>query len=163
MYFPNPLGITLTFTSITFTFLFYSSRFFDICFFLIASLRNFFDLVFRKTTSFCRSLSQATFDLQKKCFFFLPTLLHSSRQHLRLHNRCLHIYYESTSCIHGSTFSCTCIHFQHNQSRKNHFPGLLSIPTLFCKFCRCFLNSLVWVWFSVVSLGFHELYPQSKC
>ena len=72
MYFPNPLGITLTFTSITFTFLFYSSRFFDICFFFIASLRNFFDLVFRKTTSFCRSLSQATFDLQKKCFFFCP-------------------------------------------------------------------------------------------
>ena len=48
-------------------------------FFFIASLRNFIDFVFGKTTSFGRSLSQATFDdagicnLQMKCFFYHPS------------------------------------------------------------------------------------------
>ena len=80
-------------------------------------------------------------DLQKECF--LPTLPDFSRLHLYFRNRCLHIYYEPTSCIHGCTFSYTCIIFPHNQCRKNHFPGLLLILKLFCRFCRCFLNPLV--------------------
>ena len=95
---------------------------------------------------------------------FFPTLQDSFCLHLYLHNGCLCIYYEPTSCIHGCTFPCTCKLFQHNESRKNRFLRLLSILALFYKFCRYFLNYLVWFWFSYfVSLGISWVILQSKC